>query len=417
MRLKRLHIKGYRSLKDIELTFDNFQVLVGPNASGKTNIFKAIQFISNIYQWDLDKAIRAEGGYDSLCYKGPSDTPGELFIETEFLSYQPTKLISGILHKIWLSSSKHPNVGRYNVIKEEFILTIRDKTINFKFPLTPETQSLNIENINKIIDNNISGHQESDIIVVSIVLPIFGSTDFQNLVNEDPSLLVLERLPLKQVLFNSSSTKWNSFNLSAHISRNSSVQSNIAALKFDGSGLADVVHYISHQKPSKWQKIFDFLTEIIPEIQKITTAINTNKQVEIFFYFEGVEHPFTASDVSDGTILLLATLCAIVADDSALICIDEPENSLHPWAIDKLVAFCRAQSQNKIIMLATQSLQVIDALYPREILCVYRADHSTHIKKLNALDASLEKDWEEGNLRLSTIFSSGLIPQTVPKYE
>ena len=38
--LKRIHIKGYKSLRDVEIELPRLAVLFGPNASGKSNFFR-----------------------------------------------------------------------------------------------------------------------------------------------------------------------------------------------------------------------------------------------------------------------------------------------------------------------------------------------------------------------------------------
>ena len=47
MKIKRLVIENFKSIKRIELTEPNpFTVFVGPNGSGKSNIFEALEFVN-----------------------------------------------------------------------------------------------------------------------------------------------------------------------------------------------------------------------------------------------------------------------------------------------------------------------------------------------------------------------------------
>ena len=46
--LKRIHIQGYKSLKDAEVTLSPLVVLVGPNAAGKSNLLDALQLLSKL---------------------------------------------------------------------------------------------------------------------------------------------------------------------------------------------------------------------------------------------------------------------------------------------------------------------------------------------------------------------------------
>ena len=46
--LKRVHIKGYKSLADVEVRLEPLTVLFGPNAAGKSNFLDALQLLSRI---------------------------------------------------------------------------------------------------------------------------------------------------------------------------------------------------------------------------------------------------------------------------------------------------------------------------------------------------------------------------------
>ena len=46
--LKRVHIKGYKSLVDVELCLEPLTVLIGVNASGKSNFLDALQLLAGL---------------------------------------------------------------------------------------------------------------------------------------------------------------------------------------------------------------------------------------------------------------------------------------------------------------------------------------------------------------------------------
>ena len=46
--LKRIHIKGYKSLRDVEIELPQLAVLFGPNASGKSNFLDSLQLLSRL---------------------------------------------------------------------------------------------------------------------------------------------------------------------------------------------------------------------------------------------------------------------------------------------------------------------------------------------------------------------------------
>ncbi len=65
MKIKKLHIKNFKSIADLEIIEPNpFTVFVGPNGSGKSNIFEALEFY--LKYKNSDNSIRLFGGETSI---------------------------------------------------------------------------------------------------------------------------------------------------------------------------------------------------------------------------------------------------------------------------------------------------------------------------------------------------------------
>src|SRR5438445_9762031 len=68
--LKHLKIENYKSLVDVELSLAKFNVLVGPNNSGKSNVMEAVMFLFSALgggAWDF---INGKGGRPKLLFYG-----------------------------------------------------------------------------------------------------------------------------------------------------------------------------------------------------------------------------------------------------------------------------------------------------------------------------------------------------------
>ncbi len=52
MHLNRLQIRHFRSLYQVELELKPLTILIGPNASGKSNLFKALRFLHDAIAGD-----------------------------------------------------------------------------------------------------------------------------------------------------------------------------------------------------------------------------------------------------------------------------------------------------------------------------------------------------------------------------
>lgn len=64
--LKRLRVKNYRSLADIDLSLGRLTVLVGPNGAGKSTVIDVLRFVRNALTRDLDAAIVDGNGISSI---------------------------------------------------------------------------------------------------------------------------------------------------------------------------------------------------------------------------------------------------------------------------------------------------------------------------------------------------------------
>ena len=69
--LHTIAIKNYRSLLDVTLPLSDLNIVTGPNASGKSNLYQAIRLLAEAAQGGLVQALAKEGGLDSTFWAGP----------------------------------------------------------------------------------------------------------------------------------------------------------------------------------------------------------------------------------------------------------------------------------------------------------------------------------------------------------
>ncbi|MBD3181915.1 AAA family ATPase, partial [Candidatus Poribacteria bacterium] len=80
MKISKIRVKNFKSFRDMEIELGDLSVLIGANASGKSNFVQLFKFLRDIQQFGLDDAISRQGGIEYLM-----NTRGEnkqiLFIE------------------------------------------------------------------------------------------------------------------------------------------------------------------------------------------------------------------------------------------------------------------------------------------------------------------------------------------------
>src|SRR5215217_5540000 len=69
--IQRISVRGYRSIHELDLELGRVNVVVGPNGSGKTNLYRALLLLSSAAAGTLARTIAEEGGMPSLMWAGP----------------------------------------------------------------------------------------------------------------------------------------------------------------------------------------------------------------------------------------------------------------------------------------------------------------------------------------------------------
>src|ERR1051325_10261197 len=83
--LKRLKINNFRSLRNLDFFPALNNVLVGPNACGKTNILDALSFLVRIAAVGVADALNERLGYAEVAWKGADPGPIKFMAEFEIL--------------------------------------------------------------------------------------------------------------------------------------------------------------------------------------------------------------------------------------------------------------------------------------------------------------------------------------------
>lgn len=175
-------------------------------------------------------------------------------------------------------------------------------------------------------------------------------------------------------------------------------------LSLDAKNLEKVLRRILSQ-PSLKEEIFEWLDLFIPEFKSVEVVANPFSGEETLLWYEQyAEKPFTKDLISDGTYNILAMLTAVYqSDEPQFLCIEEPENGLHPEIIMTLVEFFRKQCEEKghYIWLNTHSTSVVSKLRPDEIVLVEKKEGATQIRQVgnrNLYDLEVDYAWLSGAL-------------------
>jgi predicted ATPase len=177
--------------------------------------------------------------------------------------------------------------------------------------------------------------------------------------------------------------------------------------KADGSNLPWVIADLQAKHPAQVEEWIRHLRIALPDLQAVRTVVREDDRHRYLkvVYDGGLEIPSWMA--SDGTLRLLAlTLPAYLSQLKNVYLIEEPENGVHPRAVDTMYQSLSSVYDAQILM-ATHSPVILSAARPEDVLCFAKTDDGA--TDIVSGDEHPElSDWR-GEVNLGTLFASGVL--------
>jgi predicted ATPase len=382
--ITRIQALGYRCLKYVDQQVAPFQVLVGANASGKTTFLDVVGFLGDLVGDGLDYAVSCRtSSFQDLVWS--RQAPGfELAIEVEI----PSHLFQGS------AGSVRGRTVRYEVgvalrqstqsieIIHERVMLVGESPLHSRhaeaadFPVeaeAPETIFLDGSNKFCLLIDKVVG--EGDF-YFSDAGPQSGEKDWTASFRLGPRRSALggapadsSRLGIALWLRELLTEGVQSFVLNSLLIRRASPPGQGPGFKTDGSNLPWVVDSLLASSRDRYDMWIDHLKSALPDLAgvRVVERADDKHKYLMLRYETGLEVPSWMA--SDGTLRLLAlTLPAYLPQFTGVYLIEEPENGVHPRAIETLFQSLRSVYGAQILM-ATHSPVILSHVEPRDVLC------------------------------------------------
>jgi predicted ATPase len=415
MHLSRVEIRNYKSLRDVTFEPGAVSVFVGPNAAGKTNFADALDFLGDVYRWGLEAAVSRKGGYENISYRHSRRTKAPIQFrvilkDVKARSAERPVLVHVTFDHCFEFRAESRGIGANFTVAHESLVVYEElkaaKRELLRMTKTPERDDISIEE-----HRGLFNEETSDI--MKDIWPFMAQDAHEE------AELFLRRIPtlfnlswIKGVIAHLASLKV--FQLSPRQERQPGVPTPNPDLDRIGTNLPAVIAFLQKKFPGAHRRLLDYTKRVMPSMEEIQTGFTHTKTLALFIKEQGFARPWAADDISDGTLQTIALLTAIFDPRAKIVVIEEPENSVHPWALRNLVAAVREASKSKQIILTTHSPILVDQLRPEELWVVQRPGAETRIDPLLKLDPSLKDDWGRGKFTLAEYLDSGAVPDAVP---
>lgn len=342
MSLHEIHIQGFKSIRDQKLQFGPLNVFIGGNGSGKSNLVGVFHFLNRIANQQLQTYTGEAGGANALLHFGRKRTE-KMGLRIEFET-RPN------MSNIYEFELKPTNEDRF--IFEKEVTYFWNKT-SYSLPYSDDSWSGHVEakigESKKRIARYVQGHLNSYCIYH------FHDTS--------PSARVKQTFDVSDNRF----------------------------LRADAGNLAAFLYRLQKMDSNYFENIEDTVRQAAPFFRRFKLepdALNPEK-IRLEWEEHGSDTYFGPAALSDGTLRFICLSTLLLQPQlPSLILIDEPELGLHPAAIQVLAGLFQSAATRTQLIIATQSVTLINQLLPEHVWIVDREDGQSVFRHLKEADIS-----------------------------
>lgn len=428
MQIERLRVKNFRSFREIELALPPLSVVVGANASGKSNFVQVFRFLRDIAHEGFDNAVALQGGVEYLRnFHIRSEEPLEIDLAVAFGDYPPASNLSArrtlrlstvyrlrrIDYSLKMTFTKRGS--HFNVSHERFSA----RFVSFSKGSEDGTQQ---ESTSEVIIERTSGKTDRLIItgLPSEWRPPQRRGKRAAKKSESESYEYSERLAVKdlsvlQILISPAvavASEWFRdiavYDFDVKLLKRPATLETRPFLTGDGSNLATVLQQLLRHKDTR-HRLRLHLRRLLPFI----TDVRTQSTVEKTVAYQVLEQYSPSRAIpslllSDGTAEALALIVALYFTPSSLTIVEEPDKNLHPALVGRLLESCKEFALRKPLILTTHNPEVVRFTSVDNLLLVERdADGFSVIKR--PADSLMVQEFLRSELMLSDLFVDNLL--------
>ena len=388
--LKRIHIKGFKSISDANIDLGRVNVFIGTNGAGKSNFLEAVAMLS----------ASSEGG-----------------IDYERLSRRGARLSS---LEIFRSSLKNKDRLKTFSIEAEFGDVIYSSLVTSVSKFNYHSESLITKSGTKLAGRSNVGARIDGSPLKGKLDPTKSIIGPYRAFGEDTST----RAALEDI------EKYGIFSLSTPILRGVAEDKSLKApLGLYGGRLAEALKEVGRE-PGNKQHLLRFFTlldwfrsiGVSEEVNKnlISDKVALGRSVVTYrdkFMKGNFDHLY-GYDVSEGALYVLFLLVLLTHKDSPnIFALDNVDTALNPGLVREVMKHIIelvCTSQEKQIFITTHNPTTLDALdlfsKDHRLFVVQRMDDGqTEFKRIQPSEGITKEDWQEKyfGLKLSEIWLSG----------
>ncbi len=405
--LTRIHIQGYKSLKNVEVRLSELSVLFGPNAAGKSNFLDCLQLLSKLatsrtIKEAFDPPYRGKP-LESFTF-GKQGIKGAL--EKERLSFSievdvrlSDALVDAVNRQIREMRRSGPPEGE-TAGETKTVDAVRERNLRYRI----EVEMLPKSGILRVADEYLAAlnsqgeptgkrkpflSREGDRLHLRLEGQAHPSYYERYL---DHSVLSLPHYPPHYphlVAMRRELENWLFFYFEPRERmRSANPVKEVRHIGLMGEELASFLNTLKALDERQFHAVEKALRTILPNMQGISVEVSNLGEVELALIENGI--PVPARILSEGTLRILGLLSLAGArEQPSLIGFEEPENGIHPRRIQLVAELLktRAASGETQYIVTTHSPLLPDLVSDESLFVCKRIEGETRIEPFSAWGA------------------------------
>ncbi len=349
MKIIRLEVQGFRSLRDCVWEPGDLNILIGPNAGGKSNLLSLLELISVTAAGGLGEHVLRQGGMASLVWDGAAEA---VSVKLKTSPPEPGRDSYRDSLTYSLKLARRGNTSAYS-IPYELLGNFRAVESN----RSPEPF--------KFIERSRSRAVIFDEEKRQLAAP-------EDSIPEDETALSLASSPFvaNRVIaeYHKRLVSWSVFQ-DLETGRTAPVRRPVVSRREmqvspDGSNFLQVLHTLYTGNREFRREVDTAMKGAFgDEFEAMVFAPDADQRIQMRVQWRSLNTPQPAASLSDGSLRFLFLLSVLAnPEPPSLIAIDEPELGLHPSMLPIVAEYARAASARTQVVLTTHSPDLLTAL-------------------------------------------------------
>lgn len=347
MKITRLEVEGYRSLKSQVWCPGDLNVLIGPNASGKSNLLRALESLSTAAKGGLGRYVQQEGGMEPLLWDAKADRVRLRARMSPIPPYDSEK--DALTYELALSRLGKSSSYRitYEVLANFFKVENGEMQQPFKLLERDPHHAVVFSMDSKRFEAPAESVSEEEALLSAAAGPFTANRFVGEFQRELADWRIHQYFP----------THRDAPIRTAQVTR---ADTQVSA---DGQNLISVLHTL-------YQSSREFKTELNTamrsafgdDFEELVFPPAADQRIQLRIRWKSLDHARSAADLSDGTLRFLFLLTVFAnPTPPPLIAIDEPETGLHPSMFPIVAEYARDAATKSQVILTTHSPEFLDA--------------------------------------------------------